>query len=352
MLVITLAAEGMFGLSTTAMMIYGGNLGAILLRVLLTFGMDGVSRQLVRFEDLFCFASGLLMPALFYVERWTGLPLVLAGAARLSPAIAVQLAFVFLLSNLLPAVLFMPFLERGLALVARLWPAEDEADAAQPKFLTLRSLDDPATAVDLIPRELARLLASIEASVRTHRAGTDTSEVEDRRAADYATLTRRIEDYAGQLAVLPVQKSVAQRLNVAREATAVVGYLAEAYVQLRQSHRALRQFPGTEEVREQVLTALEALFAAAVQAVDTRQPEAIAHLREQSRRHSAIVDQARESCIRGAAADDVGALAVAERSAMLKLLADFELITWIIHRLSKLLEPLAQQMYSAPVAPY
>ena len=232
MLVITLAAEGMFGLSTTAMMIYGGNLGAILLRVLLTFGMDGVSRQLVRFEDLFCFASGLLMPALFYVERWTGLPLVLAGAARLSPAIAVQLAFVFLLSNLLPAVLFMPFLERGLALVARLWPAEDEADAAQPKFLTLRSLDDPATAVDLIPRELARLLASIEASVRTHRAGTDTSEVEDRRAADYATLTRRIEDYAGQLAVLPVQKSVAQRLNVAREATAVVGYLAEAYVRI------------------------------------------------------------------------------------------------------------------------
>ena len=35
---------------------------------------------------------------------------------------------------------------------------------------------------------------------------------------------------------------------------------------------------------------------------------------------------------------------------MLKLLADFELITWIIHRLSKLLEQLAPQSAAAPSA--
>ena len=255
MLVITLAAQGMFGLPPAAMLIYGTNLGAIVLRLLLSLGMRGILRELVRFEDAFCLASGLLMVVLFYMERLTGIPLVLAAVARATDKIALQLALVFLLANLIPAVLVMPFQGRILAWLSRWWPADELDDAAQPKFLTSQSLDDPASAVDLIPRELARLLVSLQSSVRAHGAGTDTSEIEDQRAADYAMLTARIDEYAAQLSSLPLQKSVAARLNATRELTSLVGYLAESYVQLRHSHRALRQFPGTQAVRDQILAA-------------------------------------------------------------------------------------------------
>ncbi|HEY4311470.1 MAG TPA: Na/Pi symporter [Pirellulales bacterium] len=340
LLVITLATGGLFDLPTAAMLIYGTNLGTIVLRQLLSIGLRGAARQLVRSEDLFCLASGLLMVALFYLERLSGLPLALSAVRRATPSLALQLALVFLLSNLLPALVLSFFQGTLLRLVAWRWPADVEANAAQPKFLTARSLDDPVTAVDLIPRELARLLASLRQSVEAHRAGTDNSAVEDQRAIDYALLARRIDDYAAQLATAPLQKSVAERLNVARELTAVVGYLEAAYAQARSSHHALRRFPGTEAVRDQVLSALDALLAAAIVAVDTRQAAAITQLREQSRYHSALVEPARQSCVRGTADEQPGEHVVAQRAATLKLLADFELITWMIHRLAKLLEQL------------
>jgi phosphate:Na+ symporter len=341
LLVITLTSGGVLGFETAVMMIYGTNLGAIVLRFLLSLSMRGTTMQLVRFEDLFCVVSGVVMVTLFYIERLTGVPLVMAAVKAVSSDVALRLAMAFFLSNLLPAFIVFAIRTRCLALLARIWPASDEADAAQPKYLTARSLEDPATAVDLIPRELARLLASLQASVRTHRAGTDSGEVEDRRAADYAVLTTRIEESAGQLATAALPKPVAERLNIARELTAIVDYIAEGYVQLRQSHRALRHFPGTADVRDKVLASTESLFGAAATAVDTHQPEAIAKLREQSRSHSELVEQTRESCVRGAASDEIGEKGVAQRTATLKLLADFELITWTVHRLAKLLERFA-----------
>jgi phosphate:Na+ symporter len=185
LLVIALASGGVFGLESAVMLIYGTNLGAIVLRLLLSAGMRGTAVQLVHYEDLFCLASGAIMVILFYVEQGTRIPLVLAAAKAVSSDIAVQLALAFLLSNLLPALAMWPLHAWALKLLARIWPVEAEAAAAQPKYLTGRALDDPATAVDLIPRELARLLASLQASVRAHRAGTDSSVFEDRRAADY-----------------------------------------------------------------------------------------------------------------------------------------------------------------------
>jgi len=334
MLVITLASAGVMSWEPAVMVIYGTNLGAIVLRLMLSLNLRGTALQLVRFEDAFCVLSGVLMSGLYFVETMTGAPLVMALARWLSPQVATQLAVVFLLSNLLPALVITPLWGRSLALLSKYWPAAEDADAAQPKYLTARSLEDPATAVDLIPRELARLLSSLRASVQAHRAGTDSGIVEDQRAADYATLAMRIEEFAAQVALAPLQRSVVDRLNIAREMTAVVGYVAETYVQLRQSHRELRQVADTEALRDRVLASLETLLDAAAAAADTRQPAAIAALREQSRRHSQLVEETRQACVVGAVPDG----AAVERAAMLKLLGDFELMTWIIHRLAKLLE--------------
>ena len=297
--------------------------------------------QLVRFEDFFCLASEALMVTLFYVERWTGVPLVLAAVKAASPRIDAQLALVFLLSNLLPALMISPFRGACLAVLARFWPIPAGAEAAQPKYLTPRSLEDPATAVDLIPRGLARLLASMQASVQSYRQDRESDLVEDQRRLGLSSLDDADRGLCGAIGLVELPKSVADRLTVARELASVVGYVAESYSQLRRSLEAIGRFSGTAQVREQVLDALDALLGAAVTAVNTRSTDAIARLRERSRSHSTLVEQTRESCVRGATADELGELAVAQRTAVLKVLADFELITWVMHRLSKLLDQVA-----------
>ncbi len=84
LLVITLAGAGAFGLEPALMLIYGTNLGAIALRLVLAAELRGTPLQLVRFEDLFCVVSGAMMVALFYVEVVLGVPLVRAAIRLVS----------------------------------------------------------------------------------------------------------------------------------------------------------------------------------------------------------------------------------------------------------------------------
>src|SRR5262249_5563762 len=109
MLVITLSGTGVLALHPAAMLIYGPNLGAIAPRAFLALGLDGRSLRLVRMEDLFCVASGVLMVGLDLLES-SGVPLVRSSVQALSSDVRVQLALVFLLSNLLPALVLTPAL--------------------------------------------------------------------------------------------------------------------------------------------------------------------------------------------------------------------------------------------------
>ncbi len=59
------------------------------------------------------------MVTLLYIEKLTGLPLVLAAVKALSNQSELQLALAFLASNLLPALLLSPFLRLCLAWLAR-----------------------------------------------------------------------------------------------------------------------------------------------------------------------------------------------------------------------------------------
>jgi len=85
LLIITLAGAGAFDLEPALMLIYGTNLGTIVLRLLLAAELRGTALQLVRFEDLFCLVSGVIMVALFYAEIPGGVPLVRAAITRISP---------------------------------------------------------------------------------------------------------------------------------------------------------------------------------------------------------------------------------------------------------------------------
>ena len=157
MLVITFAANGIIAFEPAVLMIYGTNLGAIGLRMLLAQGLTRAPLRMVRLEDLFCLVSATLMLALHALES-AGAPLVLTFAGALPGEITTRLAAVFLLSNLLPALIMTPGIGPCSRLLERIWPDRSgSSDPGRPVFLQSQALNDPATALDLLGRELAQI---------------------------------------------------------------------------------------------------------------------------------------------------------------------------------------------------
>ena len=60
-------------------------------------------------EGLFCVFGGVLMMGLLFAEK-AGIPLVRALAEKMHGGAPIQLVMVFLLSNLIPAIVLTPML--------------------------------------------------------------------------------------------------------------------------------------------------------------------------------------------------------------------------------------------------
>src|SRR5262249_32599923 len=162
------AGTGVLALHPAAMLIYGANLGAIALRAILALELDGQSLRLVRMEDLFCVASGVLMVGLDLLES-SGVPLVRSGVEALSSDIRVQLALVFLLSNLLPALVLTPALGWCRSLLEWLVPSELGEVPGKPRYLTTSALRDPGTAIILLEKELPPVIGPLPADPPARR---------------------------------------------------------------------------------------------------------------------------------------------------------------------------------------
>ena len=110
--------------------------------------------------------GAVLFVTLLYVEVLTGVPLVRAFVGRLSPRVDRQMALVFLLFNLVTAMLFTLAQPLVCDLLERWLPADAEEDLSKTQYLYEEALDEPATALDLIEKEQ---LASSSACACTRR---------------------------------------------------------------------------------------------------------------------------------------------------------------------------------------
>jgi phosphate:Na+ symporter len=328
LLIITLAGAGAFPPESALMLIYGTNLGAIVLRLLLAAELRGTSLQLVRFEDLFCLLSGAIMVALFYAESLLGVPLVRAAITWLSSDLKTQLALAFLLSNLLPALAISMFQGRCEALLARIWPATAEEDEARPKFINSRALDEPDTAMDLLERETARLLGGVRGLL------TDTGAVKGEPEHVHALhrLAESIATFAAQLATQPPSPATAHRLNLLREEFTFVTYAKENTHQLCQSLAALDEQPAARPAAERLIGAATHLLDRAVGAARTLDATAIEALRQDAGSRGTLLVNAQRFCW-----EQGNNLPAPARVAVLQAGNDLQMIASIVHHLAKLL---------------
>jgi phosphate:Na+ symporter len=326
MMVITLAGAGALAFPSAALMIYGTNLGAIALRFVLAAGMKGDGLRLVRLEDLFCLWSGVLMLVLYYVEQ-AGVPLIFALAHAITPAPEQALAVVFTLSNLLPALLLMPCLPAFWKLLLTLWPGEPPVRPGKPKFLVPQALSHPGVALDLLRRELARLLTFMPAggAPEAGRKPSGGDEVDEPGAA-FVRLSGAIEEFAIKLAARGdlTEKQMGQ-LQQLRAVLSGIRHLEEA-VRFYRNRRV--RMAGTGETSATGLdNTLDEFLERLRQALDGADGSALQQLLEESKRHGPTLTKVRKAAFGdGVAPGDVETPALVE---------DFELVAWTYHRLVK-----------------
>jgi len=331
LIVIALADAGALNLAQATMIIYGTNLGTIPIRIVLAAGLRGSAMQLVRFEDFFCLLSGALMVVLFYAERWLHIPLVGTLARWVSPELSLQLAVVFLLSNLLPALVLWPLLGVAERALSRLWPPGKEEEDAVPKFLQPQALADPATALDLVLREEARLLrhagGHIKRLLQTPAAASMNGEQIHRA---FASLEQAIADFNAALADTPAALRSAERLKLAQAELTLIGDLEESARELAEAFPDIAEALG--DCARHVVQSLAETWDLAVRAADGLHEDAIAQLRDATRRHGPLTEEGQALSTKPET--PLSPAAVVEA---LDLSTSVERLAWMLHRLARLL---------------
>lgn len=325
MLVITLAGTGAIPVSQAMPVIFGTNLGAIILRLFLSVGMKGDALRLVRMEDLFCAVSGILMMALFYLEE-AGIPLVGALVREVSGGPSVQLAVVFLLSNLLPALVLMPVLPACSRLLKKLWPNDPTPRPGVPAFLTTQALADPASALDLLPKELGRLLSG----VNVESSGRDSPDPENHTSPAFIALGAAIENFCVRLASensLDAGQSL--RLQRLRAWLHTIRHIGEAVGEFADTFAALP--PEAAPLAAGLAGWLKNGLTLAARATSTLDPEEVSKFHEESRHHGPAAEK-----IRSRFSADIEKCDPPSKLALSALGDDFDIAAWLIHRVSKL----------------
>lgn len=318
MLVITLASNGLLSLESATLLIYGTNLGAIGLRLFLSAGLHGDQLRLVRLEDLFCVASGVIMLALSLLES-VGAPLVTALAQSLPTSINTKLAVVFLLSNLIPALVLSPTLASCGRLLKKLWPDRPaEEDPSRPLFLRSQALADPPTALDLLARELARLLGNIK--IDSKSSDEDADEPDDA----FRNLSEAIETFASKLASRnTLDERTARNLHMRRAELSIIRHIEE-------SVRYYSQAAGRNAAPSSLDDELTRLLSLAATAAEKNEPGLVSELNEKTRLKGTHIGDLQKAVQNSAAS--LGSTASFE---------DFAMAVWSIHRLAKLLGRMA-----------
>ncbi len=312
MLIITFATNGVLDLKSAMLMLYGTNLGAIGLRLFLSAGLRGERLRLVRLEDTFCVTSGVLMAALFALEE-AGVPLVAAAVNSLALPISTKLAIVFLISNILPALVLSPMIGQIMKFLTKLWPdVPGTQDPSQPMFLRPQALNDPPSAFDLLQKELARLLGMIHAKATAHPSQ------EDAPPRAFQDLSRAIEEFSARLASRSaLNQTDAMRLHLLRAELSVIRHVEEA---VRYFAQALERQGGQPILAE----TLEELLSHATRAAESGRSDLIHELLAKTKPKGEEMSRLKEEV----ASTSLAATALFE---------DFSIALWTLRRLAKLL---------------
>jgi phosphate:Na+ symporter len=258
---------------------------------------------------------------------------VLAGVGAVTPSVRLQLALVFLLSNLLPALALTPLLGCCHRLLERLFPDRPAASPGAPLYLTSQALGDPGTAILLLERELARLVGMLSVKPEPSPDG------EHQPDPAFVELGLAIEQFAARLAATgSVSEEQAARVQTLRGGLSTIRHLEDAVGDACVALGRLGASPAEADVVREVTDALNSLIRESATVAERPAPDAVHALLEHTRKRGDLLGRLRQRVD-----PDRVAPAGSGRLHVVALLNDVEVVVWIVHRFAKTLALLAEQ---------
>lgn len=337
---IALAHGGLLSLDQAAMMMFGTGAGVGLSIFLLSSNLRGVPRQIALYQALINGVSGLALCTLYYVEHYSGAPLVLSFSAALapSPESPVRLAYAFLFLQSTAVLAALVGSRPAAAWLARLAPPTDEQDLSRPRFISSEALADPDSALELADKEQLALLAQLPAQLDTLRQPAPAVPPAVRHRAAHA-IAAEIHAYLRELVEQSPDAHASARLLALEQRLALVVSLTDTVHDFTTTLARLRA-PGAAStpLLGSLLESLDTLLLTAIDAARASDPEDLALLLRLTADRGDLMERLRRQLL---AADTD--LDHARKSDLFYATSLFERAVWLLRQLG-----LAQQALAKP----
>lgn len=154
---VTMTNVGLLTIDQTIVVVIGASLGSGLSIALLSTNLTGVGRQIAWLQIAVKFAGVVVILPLFIMELLGLAPGVKALVFSLTPGAATQVALVYLILQVVSAVLTTAFRAPIMDFITRISPPTEEEMLSKAHYLYAEAVDDAPTALDLVEREQTRL---------------------------------------------------------------------------------------------------------------------------------------------------------------------------------------------------
>jgi phosphate:Na+ symporter len=172
---VTMTNVGMLTIDQTIVIVLGASLGSGISIALLSTNLSGVGRQIAYLQIAVKLVGVAVILPLFIAEYQGLVPGVKTLVFAISHHAATQVALVYLLLQIVSAVLTTALRGRMMGLIARMSPPTVEEMLSKPHYLYDEAVDDPMTALDLVEREQMRLFGYLPGILDAVRVDGETS---------------------------------------------------------------------------------------------------------------------------------------------------------------------------------
>lgn len=331
LVILVLTASGLLGIEEAVMAVYGANLGASLITHVLTFRLKGTPKQLAMFQVHFGWIGTAILVPLFYLEYWTGLPLVVSLLEYLPFSTATEIAVVNLLWCLITTLAIAPMESCFADRLKRWYPPREDEDARRPRFLYPRCEEQPDACLDLIFQEQRRLACRLVMYLEFDPKSQHYRDRVFRFNEDNRALAEEISHYLQLMVNRDLRGETARRLRSLLERMEIIATLGAELN--RTLPRAREQLVGDDSLAHRLLEGFDAAIRTVLDGLETDDEDDLKLAHAITEDGSETLSRLRESFIQSA-----GEYSSSEQADLMKLVASIERLIWLLNSLTRNLE--------------
>lgn len=330
-LAITMAETGVFTPEQTIMVIYGTGIGSSAITWLLASHIKGTPKQLIMAQVLFNVVGVTPLVILFFIEAWTGIPMVTYCLLHISDNLNGQMALAYTLYNVLGAVLLSFAFRPYARMLAVFWPPTMKEEWSQVVYLRDQALKDPEIAAVMVAAEQSRQVEQLNLFVeelRRQHAGGPEPALDSIHAASCA-ISREISSFASDLLSRELSPETSERVITLYNRQKLLDSLEEQLCELTRALTTWSHSKFGETLFVSFLESMDTLMVTADEALKTGEPEEIDILLELTRDRSEVMSKMRKTYL-----NREQELSAEDRMNLLSITGLWERMVWSLHRIA------------------